>query len=215
MDDAFAWNPPFAVVTSPCRALAFTCVDDVPVTEIVLRAVESETGRAIAPVRATILLDRYGLGRKRALALEPHALHVEAPAGEARFSGIPAGMTGWWLVEADGQRSAWGELAELTRRAGRLETEARLEPAWTAHLWIVTRDEFGDVRPLPGARILTRGGATLAQSLESGEAFLDLLFDPGRIGVELAGWRVASMEGFANGKLRQRLDVHRIWMVRE
>ena len=44
---------------------------------------------------------------------------------------------------------------------------------------------------------------------------IDLLFDPGRVGVELPGWRVASMEGFVNGKLRRPLEIHRVWMVRE
>lgn len=215
MDDAFAWNPPFASVTTPCRMITLTCRDDALVNDVALRAVESDTGRPIEHVRAMILLDRYDFGRKHALALEPRVLQGETRAGEVVFEDIPVGMSGWWLVEADGRRSAWGELNALSRRAGRLETETRLDGAWTAHMWIGTRDELGQVRALAGARVVTRGGDCLARSLESGDALIDLLFDPGRIHVELPGWRVANMEGFVNGKLRQQLDVHRVWMSRE
>ncbi|MBL8858696.1 MAG: sigma-70 family RNA polymerase sigma factor [Planctomycetes bacterium] len=215
MDDAFAWSPAALVVTVPCASPRFVCRDDVPTVAVALRAVAGDEDTRIESLRATILLDRYDVGRRKALAIEPRALHVEAHDGVALFPDIPLGMRGWWLVEADGKSSVWGSLDDLARRGGRLETEARLESGWTAHLWIGTRDANGREIALSDARIFTRGGALLTKSLADGHALLELLFDPGRIRIDLPGWHVAGWEGFSNGKLRQTRDLHRVWMERD
>lgn len=215
MEDALAWDPPSLVLTVPGSTVRFTCRDDAPLMEVALRAVDDDTGLRIARFHAAILLDRYDLGRRKATAIEPHPRWIEARAGEALFDGIPRNMRGWWLVECEGRRSAWGELADLGRDGARLCREARLAPAWTCRLWIGAADERGRTIALNGARIQTSGGKLLATSLEDGDALIDLLYDPGRLSIELDGWRVKRWEGFTRGKLRTPLDVHRVWMERD
>jgi hypothetical protein len=215
MGDAFAWEPASIVLDVPGRAPLFTCRDDVALTDVVLRAIDAGTGEAIERFHAAIVLDRQGAGRRKALALEPGPLHAEARAGEATFGGIPRGMDGWWLVECEGRASAWGRLDELRESGARRTGEPRLERAWTCRMWVGAMGEDGRAAGLSGARILTSNGKLLASSLEGGDAQLDLLYDPGRIAIDLPGWRVASIEGFARGKLRTPMDVHRVWMERE
>lgn len=215
MEDAFTWSPPLLDATVPCRELAFTCLDGVPSGDIVLRAVEDESGHPIERFTATLLLDRRALGRRAALAFEPGARRASSEHGEARFTGLPRDARGWWLVEAEGRASSWGELTALCEMGNaRLET-VRLARAWRASFWIGTRDESGRPIGLEHAQVRTRGGTLLTQSLAGGEALLDLLFDPGRLEVVLPGWRVARMEGFRNGKRVEPLELHRVWLVRD
>jgi len=215
MDDGFAWSPAYVTSTVPSLPIVFTCRDDVEARDVALRARRADDGSALKNLRATILLDRYGAGRKQAIAIEPRVLLDETSTGEALFRNIPSDMRGWWLVEADGCASAWGELSALTRSNGRSETTAALEAGWTARFWIGTRDEFGREIGIENARIVTRGGTCLATSSEDGIAYLDLLYDPGRLRVELPGWRMVTMEGFANGKLASRRVSHRVWLERQ
>jgi hypothetical protein len=214
MDDAYAWDPPSQVGNVPGTFLPFVCRDDVTSLDIALRAVDGASGRPIERFRAAILLDRYDVGRRKALALEPRVMSIKARGGEAVLVGVPRDMNGWWLVECDGRASAWGALCDLRRTSTRRETTARLDPAWTCRMWIGTIDSRGNARPLEGAHVRTSGGQVLATSLADGSALIDLLYDPGRITIELADHELTSIEGFVRGKRRTALEVHRAWMER-
>lgn len=214
MGDAFAWSPASLVVSVPGERVSFTCLDDVDTIDVVLAAYDASTSRRIDHFEGVLLLDRYGLGRAAALELEGDVVRRASSAGLVTFRGIPRGMRGWWLVEHAGSSSAWGELDDLRAEGDHVGGVVRLQPGWTTRLWIGTRDAEGRAVPLSGARVSTRSGKPLATSLPDGRVFLDLAYDPGRIAIELDGWKVESWDGFSGGKLRRTLDLHRVWLER-
>lgn len=211
----FAWDPPSALVEPGDAKVVFTARSvNVEVERVTLRAVDANSGASVDRFRAHVVIDRLGRGRKVAVDLDGGGLSADARDGAAVFASIPPGTRGWWLVEAEGRQSAWGELADLDAAPGGRTRTVALAPAWTCAFEFSARDERGRVSPLRGVSVRTRGGAELATSLGDGVAFLDLTYDPGELALALDGWRVAEWEGFAGGKRRVALDVHHILFER-
>jgi len=212
--DGRPWEPRSLRVQVPGPKVTFTYRDDLPTRELVLRAYDEQTGNPIEAFRVVVLVDRYRLGIRRAAAFEP-----ELAACAARFdevvARVPDGFPLAWVVEAEGHRSQQGGRTELVLEQGRLVGEVHLPPSWKTRLWFGTRDDTGRPVPLLGVRVRTSGGKLLGTSLGDGEVRLELLYDPGRLAVELDGWRVMSWEGYFFGRRRAELDPHRVWMERE
>jgi hypothetical protein len=212
---ATAWDPPSVFADAGSAQVVFTARNvNVESENVTLRAVDSASGARIERFRAHVVVDRLGRGRKAAVELDGGGLVCDARDGAAVFASIPRGTRGWWLVEADGRQSAWGELSDLERVSGGRAQTVPLARAWTCAFEFSARDELGRMSPLRGVHVRTRGGSELATSLGDGVAFLDLTYDPGELVLALDGWRVADWEGFAGGERRDVLDVHHVLLER-
>jgi hypothetical protein len=216
MRDGFAWDPPSVRVRvepgGRARAV-FTCQDDVALVPVAFRVRDAD-GRALERFRAVVLSDRYRLGVREAAAFEPDLAPRDARFGEP-CARVPDRFPVAWVVEAEGHRSHTGRLRDLVLEDGVLVGDVRLERAWRLDLWVGTRDADGRERALPGAVLRTVGGKELGRTLGDGELALELLYDPGRVVLELDGWRVERIEGFAFGQRRLELERHRAWLVRD
>jgi len=214
MQDGFAWSPRSVRATCPGPAVQLLCLDDVATRQLVFRPRASESGAPIERFRVAVLVDRYRLGTCAASAFDPHLVPREASFGEVTWR-VPEGLALSWVVEAEGRTSVQGVRRDLRiDRQGRLVADVVLEPSWRARLWIGTRDAQGRALPLCAARVRTVGGALLGESLSDGEAWIELVYDPGRLTVELQGWRVADWEGFLFGRRCAELPLHRVWLER-
>jgi hypothetical protein len=213
MDDGLPWEPPSLRIAVPARGLVLTSRDDVAARELVVEAYDRESGEPLAEIAACVLVDRYRLGKQAALALGPEP-RARSLAFGARATRVPEGAPLFWLVECPGYLSAQGDGRDLRATADGWLLRVRLAPAWRADLMIGHLDS-ATFTPLAGARLVTVGGSQLGTSDEHGRLYLELSYDPGRLRLELDGWRVQRWEGFRTGRLVDPGGLHRVWMARE
>jgi hypothetical protein len=213
MDDGLPWEPRNLRVSVPARDLVLTCRDDVAARALRVEAYDRESGEPLAEVGVCVLVDRYRLGKEAALALgpAPRALPLAFGASAAR---VPEGAPVLWLVECPGYLSAQGDETDLRATPAGWLVRVRLAPAWRADL-TVGQLESGAFTPLAGARLVTVGGSLLGTSDRDGRLYLELSYDPGRVRLELDGWRVRRWEGFRNGRRIDPDGPHGVWMARE
>lgn len=208
------FDPPSAEFTLPGVGPEFTRLDAETPLPLVVHA-RDECGRPIPRVRCALLVDRNELGKRAAYALDPRVPVVEVAHGDASVLRVLASRRFHWLVEADGRMSAYGDDRDARRVGDRFEIDVELAPAWRAELWIAGRDGSGALREIEGARLTTVSGRELARSLVDGRIVLELPFDPGQLELKHDGWRIAAWEGFANGRRRANLPVHRVLLDRD
>lgn len=207
------FDPPRAEFTLPGNAPTFTRIDIEAPLALVVRA-RDEHGRPIARVRCALLVDRHQVGPHAAYALDPRISTKEIVHGDTLDSCVLASRRFHWLIEADGRTSAYGDDRDARRVGDRFEIDVELAPAWRAELWIAGRDGSGAIRAIEGARLTTISGRELARSLADGRIVLELPYDPGQLELEHPDSRVAAWEGFANGRRRAELPVHRVLLER-
>lgn len=208
-DGPWGYDPPRLRVEVPGGRLRFVRRDEVDALPLVVRARDAR-GRAIERVRCALLSDPEGIGKRAAAAARTTIAARDVAHGDAIDLAVAPDRAVWWLVEADGCASAYGDEGDLRRVDGRYELDVRLEPSWRCEMWLAARGESGAVAALGDARVTTRAGRVLATSLADGRVVLDLPYDPGQLRIECPGRRVAAWEGFANGRRRTELSVHRV-----
>jgi len=207
------FDPASAEFTLPGIGPKFTRLDAEAPLPLVVRA-RDERGHPIPRVRCALLVDRNELGKRAAYALDPRIPMFEVAHGEAVALPVLASRRFHWLIEADGRTSSYGDDRDARRLDDRFEIDVELAPAWRAELWIAGRDRSGSIRAIEGARLTTVSGRELARSLADGRIVLELPYDPGQLELEHDGWRIATWEGFANGRRRAELPVHRVLLER-
>jgi len=208
------FDPPSAEFTVPGPGPRFVRNDAEAALPVVVRA-RDERGRPIARVRCGLLVDRHDMGKRAAYHHESRVPVVDIAADGSSPLRVLANQRFHWLVEADGRMSRYGDEREARRVGDHFEIDVELADAWRLELWIAGRDESGSVRPIDGARLATVSGRELARSLADGRIVLELPYDPGQLELEHDGWRVAAWEGFANGRRRAELPLHRALLERE
>lgn len=213
-DGPWPFDPPRAEFAVPGPGPRFVRQDAEEPLDVRVRA-RDERGRRIERVRVALLVDRYGLGKRAAFAADPRIVAVELDRDGRLPAAVLAGQDFHWLVEADGRASSYGAARDARRSGDHVEIDVLLAPAWRAEFWCAGPDARGVVRPIEGARLATIRGRELGRSLADGRIVLELPYDPGQLALELEGWRTAAWEGFANGRRRAELPVHRVLLERE
>jgi len=208
------FDPPAARVQVPGAPVQFVRRDGPQPRSVTVRARDAE-GRPLARVRCALLVDRHELGKRAAVAEQPRIPVHELEHGGVIPAAVIPGQRFWWLVEADGCTSVHGDEGDLRRAGDGLEIDVRLEPGWRCELWFAGLDAHGSPHALADVRLTTRAGRELAASLADGRIVLELPYDPGQLRIERAGWNVVAWEGFANGKRRVELPVHRVLFERD
>lgn len=214
--DASAWpfEPRELRIQIPGSTPRFVRRDERPSAAVFVRARDS-AGRVVTHARCAVLVDRYELGKRAASAAQGIIPACDVHSDDSTKLVVAEGRRFWWLVEADGFTSVQGDERSARIRAGRVEIDVRLEPSWRCELWIAGRSASGTIAALADVRVTTQAGRELATSLADGRIVLDLPYDPGQLRIESLGRRVAAWEGFANGRRRAELPVHRVLLESE
>lgn len=210
-DEPWLWDPPRARVSLPGGTVRFVRADHLDPRPILVQA-RDESGSVPRHVRLGLMVDRGEHGVRETWKTQRNVPLVDVHPGAEMRPGVLPGQRAWWVVEADGCQSTWGDERAFRQRDGLLVLDVVLRPAWHCELAFVQLDSGGTSRPLEGVRLRTSAGLELARSLADGRIVLDALFDPGQIQVDRPGWRVAAWEGFVRGKRRVELPVHRVLM---
>jgi len=211
----YAWDPPLREVDGTDLSANFQRLDGEPLRSIRVRAVDAATGVRMERVRATLLVDRYGMGTRHAAQLEDE-LEPQATG----YDGTPwppfaADLPVHWLVEHDGYLAVQGDEDAFRQEHGEWILDVRLAPAWRATFWIGTRNAQGTREAVEGARLVTHAGRELGQSLADGLLHLELSYDPGRVHLQIDGWRVREWTGFRRGKPVEVRALYEVWLERE
>ncbi len=214
--DASVWpfEPRELRIQVPGAAPRFVRRDERPASAVLVRARDS-AGRVVGRARCAVLVDRYELGKRGASAAQRTVPACDVSSDGSTTLSVAEGRRFWWLVEADGFTSVQGDERDVRVRGGRVEIDVRLDPSWRCELWIAARSASGTSDPLADVRVTTQAGRELATSLADGRIVLDLPYDPGQLRIENPGRRVAAWEGFANGRRRAELPVHRVLLEPE
>lgn len=210
-DEPWLWDPPHARVSVPGGTVRFVRSDHVEARPILVHA-RDETGCVLPVVRVGLMVDRGEHGARETWRSQRDVPLVDVRPDVELRPGVLPGQRAWWVVEADGCQSTWGDERAFRVHDARLVLDVVLRSAWHCELAFVHLDEAGISRPLEGVRLRTSAGLELARSLADGRIVLDALFDPGQMQVDRPGWSVAAWEGFARGKRRVELPVHRVLM---
>jgi RNA polymerase sigma factor (sigma-70 family) len=213
--DGFAWDPPQLQLELPSPPVFLICRDDVPAHDIGFEVYDQDTGEPIEAFRGVVLVDRYGLGKRDALARAFDDRPLELEFGGVAKQSLPEGLDSWWMIEADGYRAALGDAADFHGQGSLRLAEVYLVRAWRCDLQIYSYDPSGGTEPLAGVDVRTIGGSHLGTSLADGCVYLELGYDPGRLQLQREGWRVHSWEGFWRGRRFRVLDRHFVCMVPE
>lgn len=215
VESPFAWDPPFLELETTDLAARLECVDGKPTRDIRVRAFDSETGERIESFRATLLVDRYNAGVRRAVELEQQLRPREASFDSTPWPAFDIDLPAIWLIEADGYLAAQGDQRNLLLDGEQWLLEVQLAPAWSATFWAGTLDEKGWRQPIEGVRLLTATGQELGRTLSDGLLYLEFNYDPGRLQLDADGWQLLEWEGFTRGRPSADLELYEIWFEAE
>lgn len=223
----FACSPATIRVAAPAAGLVFDCDDRVPLRSYRLVAVDAESRQPLEPVA--------WLARVEAPGLIPM---VRSMKGEATLELADGASFEWWAL-SPGHRLGHGTAGDFQSDGAVCTATCALQRGfgvrlvlheWSGALALLPSTAWTDVAPrnaprrtqastrwdpceLAGAAILADGVA-VATSDEHGIAELDLLAEPKRIDVRLAGWRVLDSPWFHEGRAEPYPEAE-VWMVRE
>lgn len=193
------WREPSLTLTAPFEEVRLHLDDRLPGFELGFRVFAATTREPLADFQALALPDPRELGSRRALELRPDPVPRSAAFDEPAFRDLPGVGVTYWMIEAEGYRSARGDTRADTT-AGRVILDVFLERSFEVTFVATTLDGSGSEVPLEGVAVRTAGGTLLGETLADGRLFLSLAYDPGRLEVHREGWRVVSWDGFRAGR---------------
>jgi hypothetical protein len=212
--DGFACSPAAQEVRAPADGLTFFFENAVERHPYVLTLLDAETGAALEPILAEVRL-------AGAWSDQP----AGANKGEALIT-LVEGTAFEWRATSPGYQMAHGNADDFRREGKELVATRKLQRAFSVRLRMTDRSEgphrFDRVTSsfvrwgtsaVAGAEVLA-DGVLVATSDANGIAGVDLLEQPTRIEVRLAGWRVLDSPNFRDGSARG-FPTSDVWLVRE
>jgi len=201
------WDARTKVLTAPAEGVVFTCLDDVPTYELVVRCVDAETGEPLEGAQSRVRVTGPGQGYWLREDMDSVMRQTQG-LREQRYGLVPEDARLEWIVGAPGHGLARGDESAMRIESGVGVVETRLTPGFGQFFLVTTHDR--GLRPIAGVELLA-DGASIGRTDERGVVFLEGEEEPARIEFRYPGWheswRSSSPEAMKRQGLGWNLEV--------